>query len=73
MKGLSFALMTSSWKADTLFGVSVDACIVGVDAMGAAVEVMIVGTAGGGGGGSGGGGCDEGELYSFSPGITGFE
>ena len=70
-KGLSFALTTSSWKEDTLFGVSVDACIVGVDAMGAAVEVMIVGTAGGGGG-SGGGGCDEGELYSDSPGITGF-
>ena len=75
MKGLTFALMTSSWKADTLFGVSVSACIVGVDAVGAAVEVMIVGTAGGGGGGggSGGDGCDEGELYSASRGIAGFE
>jgi hypothetical protein len=71
MKGLSFALMTSSWKEDTLFGVSVNACIVGVDAMGAVVEVVIVGAAGGGGG-SGGSGCDEGELYSGSPGITGF-
>ena len=69
MKGLSFALMTSSWKEDTLFGVSVNACIVG--AMGSAVEVVIVGIAGGGGG-SGGGGYDEGELYSGSPGITGF-
>lgn len=71
MKGLSFALMTSSWKADTLFGVSV---IVGVDAMGAgaAVEVVIVGTAGGGDG-SGGDGCDEIELYSASPRIAGFE
>jgi hypothetical protein len=69
MKGLSFALMTSSWKADTLFGVSVSACIVGVDA---AVEVVIVGTAGGSGG-SGGDGCDEGELYSASPEITGFD
>ena len=74
MKGLSFASMTSSWKADTLFGVPVGACIVGVDAMGAAVEVVIVGTAGGGGsGGSGGDECDEGELYSASPGIEGFE
>ena len=75
MKGLSFALMTSSWKADTLFGVSVGACIVGVDAMGAAVDVVIAGTAGGGGGsgGSGGDECDEGELYSASPGIAGFE
>ena len=73
MKGLSFASMTSSWKEDALFGVSVNVCIVGVDAMGAAVEVVIIGTAGGGGGG-GGGACDEGEgeLYSTSPGITGF-
>ena len=70
MKGLSFALMTSSWKADTLFGVSVGACIVGVDAMGAAVEVVIVGTAGGG---SAGDACDEGELYSASPEIAGFD
>jgi hypothetical protein len=78
MKGLSFALITSFWKADTLFGVSVGACMVGVDAIGAAVEVVIVGTGGGGGGnggngGSGGDECDEGELYSASPGIAGFE
>jgi len=75
MKGLSFALMTSSWKADTLFGVSVSACTVDADAMGVAVDVMIVGTAGGGGGGggSGGDGCDEGELYSASPVIEGFD
>jgi hypothetical protein len=74
MKGLSFALMTSSWKADTLFGVSVGACIVVVNAMGAAVEVVIVGTlAAGGSGGSGGDECDEGELYSASPEIAGFE
>ena len=75
MKGLSFALMTSSWKAVTLFGVSVSACIVGVEVMGAAVEVVIVGTAGGGGGGGGsvGDACDEGELYSASPEIAGFE
>jgi hypothetical protein len=71
-KGLRFALMTSSWKADTLFGVSVGACIVGVDAMGAAVEVVILGTAGGSGG-SGGDECNEGELYSSTPGITGFD
>ena len=64
--------MTSSWKADTLFGVSVGVFIMGVDAMGAAVEVMIVGTDGGRGG-SGGDGCDEGELYSASPEIAGFE
>jgi hypothetical protein len=40
--------------------------------------VVIVGTGGGGGGnggngGSGGDECDEGELYSASPGIAGFE
>ena len=57
MKGLSFALMTSSWKADTLFGVSVGS-VVGAVATGA--EVVIVGTVGGGG-------------YSASPGIAGFE
>lgn len=67
--------MTSSWKEDTLFGVSVGACIVGVDAKGAAVEVVVVGTAGGGGGsgGSGGDECDEDGLYSASPGIAGIE
>ena len=70
MKGLSFALITSSWKADTLFGVSVGACM---DAMGAVVEVVIVGTAGGGRGGSGGDECDDDGLYSASPGIAGFE
>lgn len=63
--------MTSSWKADTLFGVSV-----GVNAMGTAVEVavevVIVGTAGGRGG-RGGDEWDEGELYSASPEIVGFE
>ena len=69
MKGLSFALMTSSWKADTLFGVAVG---VGVYAMGAAVEVVIVGTASGRGG-RGGDECDEGELYSVSPETVGFE
>jgi hypothetical protein len=72
-KGLRFAaLIPSSWKADTLFGVSVGACsIVGVDAMGAAVEVVIFGTAGV----SGGDECDEGpgELYSPSSGITEFD
>ena len=56
--------MTSSWKADTLFGVSVDT----FKGAGAAVEVVIVGAA------DGGGGCDEeGEPYSVSPGIAGFE
>jgi hypothetical protein len=64
MKGLSFTLMTSSWKADTLFGVSVDT----FEGAGAAAEVVIVGTA------DGGDGCDEeGEPYSASPGIAGFE
>ena len=72
MKGLSFALITSSWKADTLFGVSVGVFIMGVDTMGAAVEVVIVGTDGGRGG-SGGDECDDDGLYSASPGIAGFE
>ena len=63
MKGLSFALMTSSWKADTLFGVSVGT-FVGAVATGAAGAVGIVGT--------GGGGCDK-ERQSASPGIAGFE
>ena len=72
MKGLSFALMTSSSKEDTLFGVSVGACTVGVYAVGAAVEVVIVGKAGGSGG-SGGDECDEGGLYSASLEIAGFE
>ena len=55
--------MTSSWKADTLFGVSVGT-FVGAVATGAAGAVGIVGT--------GGGGCDK-ERQSASPGIAGFE
>lgn len=55
--------MTSSWKAVTLFGVSVD--------LDTAAEAVIVGAAGGGGGGGGGGSDgDEGEPYPVSAGIT---
>jgi hypothetical protein len=55
MNELSFPLMTFSWKADTLFGVSAGPCFVGVDTdtMGAAVGVVIVGRAAGDGGGRG--------------------
>jgi hypothetical protein len=59
--------MTSSWKAVTLFGVSIGTFV----GAGAAAEVVIVGTDGTG---SGGRGCDEeGEPYSASPVIAGFE